>query len=250
MELVSTNLKNVNIEYLKRLHTIDGDLELKRRIVENDKIAVDYFLNDFSIPMLNYIGKNIMREEGVYHDGKLCYYITIRADFYEFIGKNFINKKPEWHKIDLYTGYNKKGEECRLYSYINGITMRYYINEVKKEKKEKDRIRLLENDLTKILKDYNGFDEIILEETYNEESEVDWAWKRLSEKDQLILQYLVIKDRESLEIFDEMIKYIETKIPVELYTRKQKQDAMSLLKNRAKVHLGKLILQHRKKHQL
>ncbi|MBQ3594423.1 MAG: hypothetical protein II981_03325 [Bacteroidales bacterium] len=258
MELLSTNLERVNIEYLKRLHTVEGDLELKRRIIENDKIAVNYFLNDFSIPMLDYIGKNIMKEEGVYHDGKLCYYITILGAYYEYIGKRFIEcidkgfieKKPEWHKISLYTGYNTKGKECRLFTYVSCITIRYFVSVVEKEKKERDRIGLLENDLTKILKDYNGFDEIILEETYNEESEIEWAWKRLSKKDQLILQYLVIEDRESLEIFDEMIKYVETKLPVELYTKKQKQDAMSLLKNRAKVHLGKLILQHRKKHQL
>ena len=62
----------------------------------------------------------------------------------------------------------------------------------------------------------------------------------------LILKYLVIEDRNPIEIFDEMIQYVETTIPPEQYTRKQKQDAMSLMKRRAKLHLRMLIVEQRK----
>ena len=47
----------------------------------------------------------------------------------------------------------------------------------------------------------------------------------------------------------EKVMYEGKKVPI-FKTKAQKQDAMSLLKNRAKVHLGKLILEYRKRHQL
>ena len=97
-----------------------------------------------------------------------------------------------------------------------------------------------------ILKEYDGFDDISFEEDDTKYKELEAAWEKLPERDQLILKYLVIEDRNPLEIFDEMIQYVETTIPSEQYTRKQKQDAMSLMKRRAKLHLRMLIVEQRK----
>ena len=96
-----------------------------------------------------------------------------------------------------------------------------------------------------ILKDYDGFDEISLEDDNPRFEELSSAWKKLPKKYQLILKYLIIEKRESLEIFDEMIQYTRTTIPLEEFTRKQKQDAMSLLKQYAKRRLRMLIVEQR-----
>ena len=98
-----------------------------------------------------------------------------------------------------------------------------------------------------ILKEYNGFDEIWLAEEHEEYKELDIAWSKLPEKDQLILTYLVIQDANPLDIFDEIILYVDTKISPDQFSVKQKQDAMSLMKRRAKKHLADLIIELRNK---
>ena len=177
-------------------------------------------------------------------------YTDVSSQYYEFIGAKFIDKKPTWHKVSLYKGIKNKGEkEARLYTYINTITVRHFIYNIKKKSdknKEKNLDDMPESMSISILKEYDGFDEISLEEDDTKYKELEVAWEKLPKRDQLILKYLVMEDRNPLEIFDEMIQYVETTIPSEQYTRKQKQDAMSLMKRRAKLHLRMLIVEQRK----
>ena len=249
MMLVVNNLGIASLNYLKKLQTVEGDLEIGKRVVNNDKPTVYYFLGEFSIPFLDYIGGEIMKLEGCYINGVLCFYSTISSEYYEFIGAKFIENKPTWHKVSLYKGIKNKGEkEARLYTYINTITVRHFINVKRKldKNKEKSLDDMPESMSISILKEYDGFDEISLEEDDSKYKELEVAWEKLPERDQLILKYLVIEDRNPIEIFDEMIQYVETTIPPEQYTRKQKQDAMSLMKRRAKLHLRMLIVEQRK----
>lgn len=268
--------KRNKLNYLKNLQSVEGDLEIAKMVVSNDDAAVHYFLGEFSKPFLNYIGREIMKVEGCYVNGTLCYYPDISADYYTFIGAKFINQTeyfadnlidkynkdlslnnlvetklvPTWHKVALYKGIKNKGtKDARLYTYINTITVRYFITIKKKlEKNREEKIDdMLESQSVSILKDYDGFDEIILSDDDPRYKELKTAWDALKEKYRLILKYLVIENRKPLDIFDEMVQYIKTEIPPEQYTVKQKQDAMSLLKNRAKKHLRKLILKQRVK---
>lgn len=247
MKLIVNNLENVSLNYLKNLQTVEGDLEIAKRVVNNDNPSVLYFLGEFSRPFLNYIGKGIMKYDGCYIDGVLSYYPCVSSAYYEFIGAEFLENIPTWHKVALYRGANKKGKEARLSSYINTITVRHFIDV--KKRLDKNRIKRLE-DMPEtlsisILKDYDGFDEISLEDDNPRFEELSSAWKKLPKKYQLILKYLIIEKRESLEIFDEMIQYTRTTIPLEEFTRKQKQDAMSLLKQYAKRRLRMLIVEQR-----
>ena len=249
MKLIVKNLEEVSLSYLKKLQTVEADLEIARRVVSNDKLSVNYFLGEFSIPFLNYIGGVIMQLEGCYINRELCFYSSISSEYYEFIGAKFIDNVPTWHKVSLYKGIINKGEKkARLYTYINTITVRHFINVKKKldKNKEKSLDDMPEYISISILKEYDGFDEISLEEDNSKYKELDAAWEKLPERDQLILKYLVIEERNPLEIFDEMIQYVVTTIPPEQYSRKQKQDAMSLMKRRAKLHLRMLIVEQRK----
>ncbi|MBR5237700.1 MAG: hypothetical protein IKV26_03205 [Paludibacteraceae bacterium] len=252
MKLIINNLEEVSLNYLKKLQTVEADLEIAKRVVSNDNQSVNYFLGEFSIPFLDYIGGEIMHLEGCCVNGILCFHSSVSSEYYEFIGAKFIKNQPTWHKVSLYKGIkNKGGKEARLYTYINTITVRHFINVKNKldKNKEKSLDDMLETMSVSILKDYDGFDEILLEEDDSKYKELDVAWENLPKKDQLILKYLVIEDRNPLEIFDEMIQYIETTIPPEQYTRKQKQDAMSLMKRRAKHHLRMLIVEQRKQNK-
>lgn len=242
------DIRKANLHELKHMRTIEGDLEIARRVVENDTIAVNYFLGEFSNPILDYVGKEIMHADGCHINGDLHYYMEISGDYYEFIGAKFEKNTPTWHKLSLYRAtHNRGGTEARLYTYVNVITVRHFI--ALKQKMDKNKWENIddmpESMSISILKEYNGFDEILLAEEYEEYKELDIAWSKLPERDQLILTYLVIEDMNPLDIFDEMIQYVDTKLPPEDFTIKQKQDAMSLMKRRAKKHLADLIIELR-----
>lgn len=249
IELFNNKLETVSFKILKQLQTIEGDKEIAKRVVRNDKLAVHYFLGEFSIPFLDYIGREIMKVEEYYINNAWHYYPNISEDYFEFIGAKFIEGIPTWHKVSLYKGLKNKGtKEARLYTYINTITVRHFIALKKKKDKNKEKSfdDMLESLSTSILKEYDGFDEILLKEDPQEYKELDIAWGKLSQKDQLILKYLVIEELDPLEIFDEMIQYVQTTIDPMSFTKKQKQDAMSLMKQRAKKHLRELIIELRK----
>ena len=117
MMLVVNNLGIASLNYLKKLQTVEGDLEIAKRVVNNDKPTVYYFLGEFSIPFLDYIGGEIMKLEGCYINGVLCFYSTISSEYYDFIGAKFIENKPTWHKVSLYKGIKNKGEkEASVYT--------------------------------------------------------------------------------------------------------------------------------------
>lgn len=249
IELFNNKLETASLKILKQLQTVEGDREIAKRVVKNDVQAVHYFLGEFSIPFLDYIGKEIMKEEEYYINNEWHYYLNISGDYYKFIGAEFKDDKPTWHKVSLYKGIKNKGtKEARLYTYINTITVRHFIALKKKKDKIKEKSfeDMFESVSISILKEYDGFDEILLKQDPQEYKELDVAWGKLPQKDQLILKYLVIEELNPLEIFDEMIQYVQTTIDPISFTKKQKQDAMSLMKQRAKKHLRELIIELRK----
>lgn len=244
------DIRMTNLIDLKKMRTVEGDLEIARRVVDNDMVTVNYFLGEFSNPILDYVGKEIMQADGCLLNGDLHYYMEVSGDYYEFIGAKFEKNTPTWHKLSLYRAtQNRGGTEARLYTYVNVITVRHFIAlKQKMDKNSWENIDDMPESMSiSILKEYNGFDEIWLAEEHEEYKEIDIAWSKLPEKDQLILTYLVIQDANPLDIFDEMIQYVDTKISPDQFSVKQKQDAMSLMKRRAKKHLADLIIELKNK---
>lgn len=250
MELKISNISNASLALLKKLQSVEADLEIAKRIVANNTECVNYFLSDFSKPFLDYIGENIMKREGVYISGTLHFYPLVSTEYYEFISAKIVNTIPEWHKVRLYKGLKNKGnKDARLYTYISTITARHFYDLRKKELKEQEITAsdVLENDHMAILMEYDGFDEIEIKQETDKYTELDIAMSMLPVRDQLILKYLIIEDRDPIEIFDEMILYTQTKKDPKSFSNKQKQDAMSLMKQRAKEHLLKFIVELKKR---
>lgn len=99
---------------------------------------MNFFLEEFSIKILDYIGKNIMCRPPVLVKGVYCYSPTVTTEYFEFIGAAFHDGIPTWHKIELYKGTVSDKRPARLYSYVSTISMRYFVKLKKKEDNEKN----------------------------------------------------------------------------------------------------------------
>lgn len=235
------NITKISLRDLISIQSIDSDKELARRIVANKKDAVNYFLGDFSYPFLEYFAKNILKRDGVFHNGEFCYYITVAAEYFEFIASPIYHNIPGWHKVSLYEAKN----DSRLYTYVSTITGRYFNKLREKElKMENKATQLKENFHYEVLSMYDGFsaDALLMKDS----DEMKWAWSKLDERDQMVLTYTIVEERDSLEIYDLLVPYIsQRKEYSDGLSSKRKQNIVALLKIRAKRHLRKLIVKYR-----
>lgn len=67
------------------------------------------------------------------------------------------------------------------------------------------------------------------------------ALSQLDDRDRLVIQLVELNDVPLIEAFDELLPYMSFKKPVETLTRKDRQDAVSRLNNRALERLAKKI---------
>lgn len=222
------NWKEMSWDELKKRLKDDpeykANLEIARRIVNNYEAVVNYYIGPMSTKLVEKINK-IMGENSY-------------TDFYLFLSTPFVNTVPEWHKISLY-----EAKDCKLQSYTSSITCRHFYKLAKKEKeKRNNEIDLLE------YKDYESL--LLCDQAENNSESVTQvrmkkAFTQLSERDKLVLIYLVIKKISAIDAYpmlEDMIHPLAkngmTSDQVKAnWTVKQRQDAISLMKGRALDHL-------------
>ena len=61
MNVSLSDMNSLSFDVLKKMQDVNADLEIARRVVKNDSLAVNFFLEEFSIKILDYIGKNIIK---------------------------------------------------------------------------------------------------------------------------------------------------------------------------------------------
>lgn len=244
----------IGINYIKSIlqeGTIEADITYANLVVVNNPIAVKHFLNQYSMPFLKYIGREIVRVSPVILiSGEADYTLPIMGEYYEFISAPNINGIPGWRKLFLYEGKNGS----RLYSYVSTITLRYFISVQSRRKKQSSILtsfyegEKIESVEMEVLMDYNGFER---DKIMHQSDEMRNAWQKLPERDQKVLECLVVDGISGLEAFQLLSPYLNPKlnIPIDDWTTKQKQDAMALLKQRAKKHLRQLIIVERQKNR-
>lgn len=231
---------------------ITEDLAFAKFIMANKPEAVSYFLGEYSIPFLRYIANNILHLNNNYEYGEPCN--LIQSDYYIFIAAPFNytkNRIPEWHKIGLYKGK----DNARLRSYVGHIAKNYFIkNKNKYKDHDKNTSELLEFIDYDALLGYDYADEKIDENSSESLQNLHKAFISLSERDQIVLQYLVMDKMHWSEAFEELRVYLDPLGPddewktysheekqraIDRYWEpKQKQDAMAGLKKRAIAHLS------------
>lgn len=220
------NWENINAQ-LKNDSDYGVNKELAQAIVKNHPKAVHYYLTAIGMPIMKHIERTIMHRD-------------IIAEYYMFLSAPFDEVKGEacWHRVDLYQGI-----DCLLSSYTSNITCRHFYKEAAKETKQAQK----ENELL----DFVDYESLIKCETAEEKDEgcqtqcVRKAYQMLSEREQAVLHYLIIKNMPALDAYPHLSVYLHPHPLGELsseevkeqWTPKQRQNALSLLKGRALKHL-------------
>ena len=220
------NWKEVSWQDLKKFLANDPDYlanrELSRRVVLNNTTVVNFYLGPMNEGLVSKL--NTVMGHDTY------------ADLFIFLGYPFNEKTgvPEWHRVSLYDA-----RDCTLKSYTSRIACRHFYKIANKEKKDREReCELLEfRDYESLLKcdqPENDGDTIT-------EKRMKIAFEKLKERDQKVLQYLVIDKMHGLDAYNLLDSFIhphakdgfssdEIKAS---WTLKQKQDVVSLMKGRA-----------------
>jgi hypothetical protein len=224
-------------EFIRQITFIHECLQRKK--------ARDYFLRDFSNPILKYVkryvyGNNRMEE--------------IWGEYYLFISQENKNTHMSYYKLNLYANINNS----TLRNYITAITVRYFVNKKAKEdfsnrlrisidassdtKKGKKENNVIENPWFNLLIGNNGNEDnwkndITLYEKIN------YVLSKLPKRDEKIIKMMVMDDMSGLDAFEDLKDEFErsTRIPISTWTKKQKQDAMALQKSRALKHFNKIV---------
>lgn len=200
--------------------------------------ARNFFLEDYSLSILNSIARNICH----------CKTLEIFGEYYEFISRPDFATLTPYYKLTLYE--NKNGADLK--TYVSSITTRYFRRvQQKKVKEEKRLVSMDESD--RLVITFSG-NEVIENPWFElllsggessghalEDEELRQALGQLPYREQLIIKLTVMDDASGLEAFEELKGYLNPKIPLEEWNDKQKQNAMALLRGRALQHLKKIL---------
>ena len=151
-----------------------------------------------------------------------CEAETLLGEFYDFVSRN------DWHLLRSFDA--SKG--ASLNTYLSRCTIRHFLELKRKKEKEMTVRHSIEE--RSIVEELNSF----TIEQEDEQPNVWRAFERLNERDRIILKALVLENRNSIEIADEIWPYIKSKesdwhkLPI-----KRVQDTIAILKRRALLSL-------------
>ena len=254
------------------LNDLNDDLAFVKCIMANEKAAVAFFLETYSKPLLEYIGRSVLKlmPLPVYKPGfrknssanpsqtnpvleqfdEYSYGIGCYGEYYMFIAALFneLSKQPQWDKL----GYYAENPRSRFYTYLSVITTRYFlkhhpdkvdcksaITDETSSYDENERLYLM---LCLKLKDKDD-DATFSEEMYHE---LEVARGMLKVKDARVIELTCFSDLSTMEIAEEMKDEFE-KDPSAM-SKKDVQTRISQWKNRAIVRLSGIITAEKNKH--
>lgn len=254
-----------------RFSDLDDDLAFVKRIMANDRDAVAYFLETYSKPLMEYIGRSILklmplpvyrprggdskttrtRQELEQFD-EYSYGIGCYGVYYEFIAAMFkeISKQPQWDKL----GYYVENPRSRFYTYLSVITTRYFLKhhpdrvDSKSAQNDSDDVSSYDENerlyLMLCLKLQDKDEEMAFSEDMYQELEL--ARTMLKERDAKIIELACFSSLSSTEIAEQMKDEFET--APSAMSKKDLQTRISQWKNRALVRLSGIITADKNKH--
>lgn len=260
------------VKTIFRLNDINDDLAFVKRIMANDRDAVAYFLETYSKPLMEYIGRSILklmplpvyrprqnksgtanlRQQELEQFDEYSYGIGCYGMYYEFIAAMFkeISKQPQWDKL----GYYVERPRSRFYTYLSVITTRYFLKhhpdrvDSKSAQNDSDDVCSYDENerlyLMLCLKLQDKDEEMVFSEDMYQELEL--ARTMLKERDAKIIELACFSGLSSTEIAEQMKDEFET--APSAMSKKDLQTRISQWKNRALVRLSGIITADKNKH--
>ncbi len=244
-----------------RLNDIGDDVAFVQRVMANEKAAVIFFLETYSKPLLEYVGRNILKlmplpvynlwkgnETELERFDEYSYGIGCYGMYYEFIAALFeeMSKRPQWDKLRYYA----ETPRSRLITYLSVITTRHFLKhhpDWEKSDNGDDACSYDENErlyLMLSLKLQDKDEEVVFtEEMYQE---LETALTMLKAKDARVIELTCFSDLSTMEIAEEMKDEFESD-PSNM-KKKDVQTRISQWKNRALVRLSHIITAEKNKH--
>lgn len=250
----------------------EEDKVFREDIVANKKNAVNFFLEDYSKPILEGIGRSL---HGSFHgftgsvmtamksdellesdeysvsENDINYYVALSGTYYEFVSKRnpYIDGMPEWGVLRKFKAENN----ARLSSYLCVVFTRYVYGEYTRNDKNKGikkvpsvGISTVESEdyLFNILVDTlcDEEDDILSDEIMSEikTAEKLFAQTRNGKEDSIIIDLSIYKNYTSDEIAEKLCGWFSQ--PLESMSKKAIQTRISQWKIRAVKHLASFIL--------
>ena len=256
---------------------IKEDMELRDQVIENEKDAVQGFLDNFSKPILQFVGQYIKKVQpiDVYSFERKAYYkdyaIPITGEYYMFIAAKFPGEEkdgeahipaPQWNVLRYYSAAN----DSRLYNYVNIITIRHF-KKLAIQSDKSDEIHSLEEKdvfdfLAKIYYDqdfsYEDLSQDIMKDLYTALNDLRCIsskeknignignFKFDGEKDYQVLKLCIMYDYEWNDIAEKLKEYFPAPFPHSLKDlpdkdKKMIQTRIAQWKKRAINHFTNLI---------
>lgn len=210
---------------------VEANLKFAKEVVAGDVMHQNYFFGEYSKPILSWIIVHALYKP---YTDKAEREIT--GQYYEFVAGPFKDSIPQWYQLKWYKGINNE----KLHSWLkrNGCQS-FRKDKIKDDDRWKKMSDLLE------FRDYSALndvedDDCLSDEQLLKEQRLQAAWGMLSEKDQEVLTFMVIKELHWSESWDLLNKHMEPRAGREAmltWIPKQKQDALAVLKKRAIEHL-------------
>ena len=249
------------VKSLFRLNDIADDVAFAKRVIANEKCAVSFFLGVYSKPLMEYIGRNVLKliplpvynptDENVPEIEKfdeVSYGIGCYGAYYEFIAAKFLEngRLPQWDKLGYYTVSPKS----RFYTYLSVITVRHFLkHHPEKDTKASDDESCSYDDnermyLLLCMRLHDNADDVTFTEAMFRE--LDLARSMLKPKDARIIELTCFSNLSTMEIANEMKDEFESD-PLAM-KKKDVQTRISQWKNRAIVRLCGIITADKNRH--
>lgn len=244
-----------------RFNNIEDDLAFVKQVMANDKNAVSFFLEVYSKPLMEYIGRKVLKlvplpvynptDEKVSELEKydeLSYGIGCYGAYYEFVAAQFLEngRLPQWDKLRYYVASPKS----RFYTYLSVITVRHFLkHHPDKDTNTGDDESCSYDDnermyLLLCLRLHDNAEDVTFTEAMF--SELDLARSMLKPKDAKIIELTCFTNLSTMEIATEMEDEFESNPST--MSKKDVQTRISQWKNRAIVRLSGIITANKNKH--
>lgn len=211
--------------------SVEANLKFAKEVAAGESVHQYYFFGEYSKPILSWIIVHALYKAYTQNTER-----EITGKYYEFVAGPFKDNTPQWSQLRWYKGINSE----KLHSWLKRNGSQWFRKDRMRDDKELGRL----SDLLEF-KDYHTLNDVeehgdVSDEQLMKEQRLQAAWGMLNDKDQEVLNVMVVKElhwSQSWEILNKHINPRAGREVMQTWSPKLKQDSLARLKERAIEHL-------------